>query len=255
MQLARIVLVTLLLAGIVRAEGLRNIVGIYTNGQTLATGRVAVGTNDSTFYVGNATSNAVKVGDAAWSNNVTASITNGLATTNFVNTAVAGRVATNSIHDLLSVGNAGLLTNVPHIIAEASYGTNDLANSVAVSTSWGEVTNNWELTSGSMAGWNVVSNGIQYVGSNPAMVHSATTLSYKGDNASSRDYYFAMGVNGSVLERGRIVDSATSLNTESTAIHTFITVNSNDVVRLYVRSPSASGVTVITMNFVAMSLK
>ena len=82
MQLARIVLVTLLLAGIVRAEGLRNIVGIYTNGQSLATGRVAVGTNDSTFYVGNATSNAVKVGDAAWSNSVTASITNSLVATN-----------------------------------------------------------------------------------------------------------------------------------------------------------------------------
>lgn len=99
MQLARIVLVTLLLAGIVRAEGLRNIVGIYTNGQTLATGRVAVGTNDSTFWVGNATSNAVKVGDAA------------LATTNFVNTAVAGRTPTNAVTSLTITNTIPIGTN------------------------------------------------------------------------------------------------------------------------------------------------
>jgi len=72
MQLNRIIIVWMALCGIVYAEGLRNRFGIYTNGQTLATGRVAVSTNDNTFYVGNATSNAVKVGDAAWSNLVSA---------------------------------------------------------------------------------------------------------------------------------------------------------------------------------------
>jgi hypothetical protein len=72
MQLNRIIIVWLALCGIVCAEGLRNRFGIYTNGQTLATGRVAVSTNDNTFYVGDATSNAVKVGDAAWSNLVSA---------------------------------------------------------------------------------------------------------------------------------------------------------------------------------------
>jgi hypothetical protein len=72
MQLNRILIVWLALCGIVCAEGLRNRFGIYTNGQTLATGRVAVSTNDNTFWVGNATSNAVKVGDAAWTNLVSA---------------------------------------------------------------------------------------------------------------------------------------------------------------------------------------
>ena len=72
MQLNRIIIVWLALCGIVCAEGLRNRFGIYTNGQTLATGRVAVSTNDNTFWVGNATSNAVKVGDVAWSNLVSA---------------------------------------------------------------------------------------------------------------------------------------------------------------------------------------
>ena len=111
MQLARIVLVTLLLAGIVRAEGLRNIVGIYTNGQSLATGRVAVGTNDSTFYVGNATSNAVKVGDAAWSNNVTASVTNGLASTNYVDAAVSGVTSNIGFLDLSTNAATLYVTN------------------------------------------------------------------------------------------------------------------------------------------------
>ena len=72
MQLNRIIIVWLALCGIVCAEGLRNRFGIYTNGQTLATGRVAVSTNDNTFWVGNVNSQAVKVGDVAWSNLVSA---------------------------------------------------------------------------------------------------------------------------------------------------------------------------------------
>ena len=100
MQLNRIIIVWLALCGLVCAEGLRNRFGIYTNGQTLATGRVAVSTNDNTFWVGNATSNAVKVGDVAWSNNVSASVTNGLASTNFVNSAVANRPVTNAWNTL-----------------------------------------------------------------------------------------------------------------------------------------------------------
>jgi len=110
MQLNRILIVWLALCGIVCAEGLRNIVGIYTNGQTLATGRVAVSTNDNTFWVGNATSNAVKVGDVAWSNNVSASVTNGLPDTNFVNNAVAGRVATNDAA-YLAAASTGYVDN------------------------------------------------------------------------------------------------------------------------------------------------
>lgn len=80
------------------AEGLRNIVGIYSNGMSLATGRVAVSTNEPvSFYVGSKTSNAVLVGSSAWSNNVAASVTNGLASTNFVNAAITGGTANISV--------------------------------------------------------------------------------------------------------------------------------------------------------------
>ena len=44
----------------------------------LTTGAVYFNTSNSTFWAGGSTSNPVKVGDAAWSNNVTASVTNGL---------------------------------------------------------------------------------------------------------------------------------------------------------------------------------
>ena len=44
----------------------------------LHTGAVYFNTASNTFWVGGSTSNPVKVGDAAWSNSVTASITNGL---------------------------------------------------------------------------------------------------------------------------------------------------------------------------------
>jgi hypothetical protein len=82
MHLNRIIIVWLALCGVVCAEGLRNRFGVYTNGQTLATGRVAVSTNDNAFYIGNSTSNAVKVGAA------------GVATTGDV-VAATGGVTTN----------------------------------------------------------------------------------------------------------------------------------------------------------------
>jgi hypothetical protein len=44
----------------------------------LVTGAVYFQTDSNTFWVGGVSSNPVKVGDAAWSNNVTASVTNGL---------------------------------------------------------------------------------------------------------------------------------------------------------------------------------
>ena len=44
----------------------------------LVSGQVYFNTSNSTFWAGGSTSNPVKVGDAAWSNNVTASVTNGL---------------------------------------------------------------------------------------------------------------------------------------------------------------------------------
>jgi hypothetical protein len=57
--------------GMVRFYGTDNL----TN---LVTGAAYMQTDSNTFWVGGVSSNPVKVGDAAWSNNVTASITNGL---------------------------------------------------------------------------------------------------------------------------------------------------------------------------------
>jgi hypothetical protein len=73
--------------GMVRFHGTDNL----TN---LVTGAVYFQTDSNTFWVGGVTSNPVKVGDAAWSNNVTASVTNGLATTNYVN-GLTGGLTTN----------------------------------------------------------------------------------------------------------------------------------------------------------------
>jgi hypothetical protein len=60
----------------------------------LVTGAVYFQTDSNTFWVGGVSSNPVKVGDAAWSNNVTATVTNGLATTNYVN-GLTGGLTTN----------------------------------------------------------------------------------------------------------------------------------------------------------------
>jgi len=69
----------------------------------LVTGAVYFQTASNTFWVGGVTSNPVKVGDAAWSNNVTASVTNGLlpaaATNGFVYGSVTnGLATTNYVH-------------------------------------------------------------------------------------------------------------------------------------------------------------
>lgn len=62
---------------------------------SLIPGEFATDTNSMSVYVGNPASNAVLVASASWSNNVTAAVTNGLATTNFAATAAGARVATN----------------------------------------------------------------------------------------------------------------------------------------------------------------
>jgi hypothetical protein len=74
----------------------------------LVSGQVYFNTSNSTLWAGGSTSNPVKVGDAAWSNNVTASVTNGLATTGFVNNAVAPLADTNFVNSAVS----GLTTNL-----------------------------------------------------------------------------------------------------------------------------------------------
>jgi hypothetical protein len=79
--------------------GLRHFYGSSLT--TLNTGHVFVSTNNPvSFWVGGSTSNPVMVGSAAWSNNVTASVTNGLASTNFVNSAVAIYPVTNAWNTL-----------------------------------------------------------------------------------------------------------------------------------------------------------
>jgi hypothetical protein len=87
--------------GMVRFYGTDNL----TN---LVTGAAYMQTDSNTFWVGGVSSNPVKVGDAAWSNNVTASVTNGLATTGFVNNAVAPLADTNYVNSAVS----GLTTNL-----------------------------------------------------------------------------------------------------------------------------------------------
>jgi hypothetical protein len=64
----------------------------------LVSGQVYFNTSNSTLWAGGVSSNPVKVGDAAWSNSVTASVTNGLASTNFVNSAVAPLADTNFVN-------------------------------------------------------------------------------------------------------------------------------------------------------------
>jgi hypothetical protein len=83
MQLNRIIIIWLALCGIVCAEGLRNRFGIYTNGQTLATGRVAVSTNPPVkFFVGNVSSQAVLVGSAEMATTGDVAAATGGVTTN-----------------------------------------------------------------------------------------------------------------------------------------------------------------------------
>ena len=78
----------------------------------LVTGTIYVNTSNETLWVGGSTSNPVMVGSAAWSNNVTASVTNGLASTNFVNSAVAPLAVTNAWNTLsLVITNAHPGTN------------------------------------------------------------------------------------------------------------------------------------------------
>jgi len=113
MQPTRILTVLLTLAvvlGLAATYAPEGMVRFYgdTTLTNLQPGAVYFNTSNSTFWAGGSTSNPVKVGDAAWSNNVTASVTNGLATTGFVNSAVAPLADTNYVNNAVS----GLTTNL-----------------------------------------------------------------------------------------------------------------------------------------------
>jgi hypothetical protein len=102
MRIERVIVVACLLAGAawaVDAVRTRLGTGAPSAGQ-LQPGELATDTNAMNVYVGNTSSQAVLVGSAAWSNNVSASVTNGLASTNFVNSAISNRPVTNAWNTL-----------------------------------------------------------------------------------------------------------------------------------------------------------
>lgn len=102
MRIERVIVVACLLSGAVWAvDAVRTRLGVGApSAGQLQPGELATATNTLNLYVGNASSQAVLVGSAAWSNNVTASVTNGLASTNYVNSAVANRPVTNAWNTL-----------------------------------------------------------------------------------------------------------------------------------------------------------
>lgn len=97
MHRTRLIIPLLCLAVLCIAAGSGALRHFYGSSLTvLHTGHVFVSTNNPvSFWVGDANSNAVKVGDASWSNNVTASVTNGLASTQYVAAAIGPLVNTN----------------------------------------------------------------------------------------------------------------------------------------------------------------
>jgi len=118
MKIERVLIVALLLGGAVWAADVvrtRIGAGVPAAGQ-LQPGEMATDTNAMNVYVGNTSSQAVLVGSASWSNHVTASVTNGLATTGEVAAAVSG-ISTNltlwdgSTNVVLAITN-GLIKSV-----------------------------------------------------------------------------------------------------------------------------------------------
>ena len=100
----------------------------------LTTGAVYFNTASNTLWMGSTSSVPVLVGSAAWSNNVTASVTNGLPTTNFVNAAVAPLATTNQVFPRLWLATNAWLqvhsdgTNLLWIVA--TNGTLNVSNVV-----------------------------------------------------------------------------------------------------------------------------
>jgi len=156
-------------------------------------------------------------------------------------------------------GNASGLTNIPHLVAECTYGTNEttiITN--AVTADWVAATNTLTLTSGSMAGWQVVTNSFKYTNASSVMLHTATSVSFSGDSATERDYAFCLMKNGEPIREGRAIGSVSSANVQTTAFHTFIMVNQNDIIQLGVKQGPdavASSVRIYALNLVSMSLK
>jgi len=188
--------------------------------------------------------------------NVSAVITNGLILVN------GDVVATNNIYAGGTVtatngfyGNAVGLTNIQHILFESGYQSNTVATISPGAWNWHLITNDLTLGNVTMPGWTLETNALVFTNSQPAMVHSAITLSYSTSIAATRTVYFRVYKNGSPIVSSLTRDTVTTTDVESTALHPSFMASNGDRFQLYAMVNGTGDITVVDLSWVTFLVK
>ena len=113
------------------------------------------------------------------------------------------------------------------------------------------------LTSGVVSFDMPQDNRLRYTGTTTALMHVACTMSYTVASGANQELEFKIYKNGSPIAASEIVDACSAAaGAESSAIHVFVSMATNDYLELYCANNSGTGdITVRTMNLFALGMR
>lgn len=152
-------------------------------------------------------------------------------------------------------GNAGALTNLPHILYEASSTSNATVTVSGGAGVWTLITNQLTATAGLMPGWTIATNAVIWTNTAMAMVHCAVTASFACSSAN-RNVQLAAYKSGTRIVPSIIRNNlATADVPQSTAMHPTFVISPGEYIQIYGLVEGTGNLTMVDMNMVFMSLK
>ena len=166
-------------------------------------------------------------------------------------------LSTNAIYSAGGfVGNGSGLTNLQHVLFEASSISNSTASVSPGANTWFPITNTLAFGNVTMAGWTVASNALIYTNSGTAMVHSAITLNVVKTGASSAVAYLKVYKSGSPINSSmqrQFINNTTDY--ASTALHPTFMATNGTVLQLWGLTTGNDNLLVSDLNWVVFHLK
>jgi hypothetical protein len=160
----------------------------------------------------------------------------------------------------LNVKNGALtgITTMPEYfpMGEITMVGNAVATDITVQSTEVLVAGTTTLTSGVIKFDMPQNNRLRYTGTTTGLMHVACTISYTVASGSNQELEFRLYKNGSPVATSEILDTCSAATgNESTAIHVFISLATNDYLELWCANNSGTGdITVKTLNLFALGI-
>lgn len=146
----------------------------------------------------------------------------------------------------LSVNNGAMsgITSFPNYfpMGEITMINNAVATDITVQSTEVKVAGTTVLSSGINLFDMPADNRLRYTGTVTALMHVACTISFNVASGSNQELEFKLYKNGAEIATSEILDSVSAANGfESTAIHVFVSMATNDYLELYCANNSGTG--------------